>query len=550
MTTGIVALVVIWSKFAEGAWLVIVAIPLLVLAFLGINRHYRRFARRLKRRRRAPCGPPRDADEPGAALGRVARRRHRRRALVRADDRQRRADPRAARAGQAHRSGHSPALVGLRAGGAEARDPRRPRRAACRRCSRRSGGCRAASPISSPSSSRSSSSGSRSSRRPGARRSGSSSGSSPSRASSSPTCRSSRRSAAGGAHAEAASSSASCSRTSMRVRCGRSATRSRSASRTSAPSRSPSTSEDADRFRGEWQRAGLTLPLDLSDAPYRDIGTPLRAYIRELTADPGHGRQHRHAGDGRPGLGSAAPQPAGALHQAAAPLRAARDPLVGALPAVPLVDVVLRRRATAAETEQRPRARPRRARALRDRLRQRRLVDLLRARPDRRDRARPHADRLHHQRPDLRRDGGDLRRGHRSLPGGRRLVELRAARVQRARLVRRGLGPDAQLRDHRRDLGDLRPALPVDLLGAAADEPVGHHRRDRPHLAARRHQHRRDQGGGEPQHLPGGDRLRDAAPARRSRLLPDLPPARAAGERPPRASRRPGARSCSRSRWR
>jgi amino acid transporter len=44
--------------------------------------------------------------------------------------------------------------------------------------------------------------------------------------------------------------------------------------------------ENAEQFRGEWQRAGLTLPLDLSDAPYRDIGTPLRAYIRELTADP------------------------------------------------------------------------------------------------------------------------------------------------------------------------------------------------------------------------------------------------------------------------
>ena len=43
---------------------------------------------------------------------------------------------------------------------------------------------------------------------------------------------------------------------------------------------------DGARFRGEWERAGLTLPLDLSDAPYRDIGTPLRAYIRELTADP------------------------------------------------------------------------------------------------------------------------------------------------------------------------------------------------------------------------------------------------------------------------
>lgn len=48
ITTGVVAVVVIWSKFAEGAWLVIVAIPLLVLLFLGINRHYRRFARRLR----------------------------------------------------------------------------------------------------------------------------------------------------------------------------------------------------------------------------------------------------------------------------------------------------------------------------------------------------------------------------------------------------------------------------------------------------------------------------------------------------------------------
>ena len=43
-----VTLIVIWTKFAEGAWIVIVAIPLLVLAFLGINRHYRRFARRLR----------------------------------------------------------------------------------------------------------------------------------------------------------------------------------------------------------------------------------------------------------------------------------------------------------------------------------------------------------------------------------------------------------------------------------------------------------------------------------------------------------------------
>jgi amino acid transporter len=47
LTTGIVAVVVIWTKFSEGAWMVIVAIPVLVAVFYGINRHYRRFARRL-----------------------------------------------------------------------------------------------------------------------------------------------------------------------------------------------------------------------------------------------------------------------------------------------------------------------------------------------------------------------------------------------------------------------------------------------------------------------------------------------------------------------
>jgi amino acid transporter len=48
VTTGVVAIVVIYSKFAEGAWLVIVAIPVLILLFLGTQRHYRRFARRLR----------------------------------------------------------------------------------------------------------------------------------------------------------------------------------------------------------------------------------------------------------------------------------------------------------------------------------------------------------------------------------------------------------------------------------------------------------------------------------------------------------------------
>jgi amino acid transporter len=46
-TTGLVTVIVVWTKFAQGAWLVTVAIPLIVLACLGINRHYRRFSRRI-----------------------------------------------------------------------------------------------------------------------------------------------------------------------------------------------------------------------------------------------------------------------------------------------------------------------------------------------------------------------------------------------------------------------------------------------------------------------------------------------------------------------
>ena len=45
--TGLVTLIVVYTKFAEGAWLVTVAIPLLVVGMLGIRRHYRRVGRRL-----------------------------------------------------------------------------------------------------------------------------------------------------------------------------------------------------------------------------------------------------------------------------------------------------------------------------------------------------------------------------------------------------------------------------------------------------------------------------------------------------------------------
>jgi len=45
--TGVVTIIVILTKFAEGAWIVIVAIPIFVLAFYGVHRHYRYVARRL-----------------------------------------------------------------------------------------------------------------------------------------------------------------------------------------------------------------------------------------------------------------------------------------------------------------------------------------------------------------------------------------------------------------------------------------------------------------------------------------------------------------------
>jgi hypothetical protein len=44
--------------------------------------------------------------------------------------------------------------------------------------------------------------------------------------------------------------------------------------------------DEARALERGWPRAGTALPLDLSEAPYRDIGTPLLAYLRSLTADP------------------------------------------------------------------------------------------------------------------------------------------------------------------------------------------------------------------------------------------------------------------------
>jgi hypothetical protein len=46
--TGLVAILVIQAKFTEGAWAVIVAIPIMVAAFYGVHGHYSKVSRRLR----------------------------------------------------------------------------------------------------------------------------------------------------------------------------------------------------------------------------------------------------------------------------------------------------------------------------------------------------------------------------------------------------------------------------------------------------------------------------------------------------------------------
>jgi hypothetical protein len=43
--------------------------------------------------------------------------------------------------------------------------------------------------------------------------------------------------------------------------------------------------DEGEELRREWAAHGPRIPLEIDEAPYRDIGTPLRAYLRDLTAD-------------------------------------------------------------------------------------------------------------------------------------------------------------------------------------------------------------------------------------------------------------------------
>ena len=44
--------------------------------------------------------------------------------------------------------------------------------------------------------------------------------------------------------------------------------------------------DEAERVERDWQREALGLPLEVVEAPFRDLGDPLLGYVRTLTADP------------------------------------------------------------------------------------------------------------------------------------------------------------------------------------------------------------------------------------------------------------------------
>jgi amino acid transporter len=63
LTTAIVTLLVIQAKFTEGAWMVTVAVPVLVLGFYGTKSHYRRVGRRLRAGVSAVAAAPQATNE-------------------------------------------------------------------------------------------------------------------------------------------------------------------------------------------------------------------------------------------------------------------------------------------------------------------------------------------------------------------------------------------------------------------------------------------------------------------------------------------------------
>jgi hypothetical protein len=44
--------------------------------------------------------------------------------------------------------------------------------------------------------------------------------------------------------------------------------------------------DDVQRIERDWWKVGLDVPLDVVDAPFRDLGAPLLTHVRRITADP------------------------------------------------------------------------------------------------------------------------------------------------------------------------------------------------------------------------------------------------------------------------
>ena len=44
--------------------------------------------------------------------------------------------------------------------------------------------------------------------------------------------------------------------------------------------------DEAEHLRSEWAVRQMPIPLEVAQAPFRDIGDPLTAYLQEITADP------------------------------------------------------------------------------------------------------------------------------------------------------------------------------------------------------------------------------------------------------------------------
>src|SRR5207253_8801874 len=61
-TAGVVAVIVIWTKVTSGAWMVMIAIPLMIVAFYGVHRHYETISRRLAAKAHAVLARPQPAN--------------------------------------------------------------------------------------------------------------------------------------------------------------------------------------------------------------------------------------------------------------------------------------------------------------------------------------------------------------------------------------------------------------------------------------------------------------------------------------------------------